>query len=449
MLFLPRSPRGTWLLAGAVWLAACAGWWWALPPAPRAVMRFPENAQLLGIGPDAVSALVLLPHSCHVGVFSESGFDLAIVNCSTGQREATLLSDCGMTSAGGFSRDRRHWLLHGGSYREIIRSDLVDHKLERIPNGPIESDVMEPLRYSDGLRYRVMMNRKEGGRLLVWDLDQNREIAIEPPVRMPFAFSSDDRFLVAVSRDEWSIRVIELPSGQTVRKLNDIGDERIDRVCVNSDGTVVSALIIVNRGSIVWWDAKGKHEFDIGIMTDSFISADGQELIGTFASPVGIDLQVRDTATGAVRLSVPSEFIKSTGLISDDGRIALATKRQPRGWTMIDDWIQRFSIPINVKKTGECHFGEFFDLETGRSLGSLEGKVTYRYCGMEPEPPPPFHWISGISAVAVESLDEPNTWYIWDLPKSKSLTWFAVGAANLALPLALFARRRVRKLRAA
>jgi hypothetical protein len=29
MPLFPRSRRGTWLLAGAVWLAACAGLWWA------------------------------------------------------------------------------------------------------------------------------------------------------------------------------------------------------------------------------------------------------------------------------------------------------------------------------------------------------------------------------------------------------------------------------------
>jgi hypothetical protein len=38
---------------------------------------------------------------------------------------------------------------------------------------------------------------------------------------------------------------------------------------------------------------------------------------------------------------------------------------------------------------------------------------------------------------------------VWDIPPRKSLPWFAVGAAFLALPIALLARRRVRRLRGA
>ena len=38
---------------------------------------------------------------------------------------------------------------------------------------------------------------------------------------------------------------------------------------------------------------------------------------------------------------------------------------------------------------------------------------------------------------------------LWDIPPRKSLTWFAAGAALLALPIALVAWRRTRKLRAA
>jgi WD40 repeat protein len=47
--------------------------------------------------------------------------------------------------------------------------------------------------------------------------------------------------------------------------------------------------------------------------------------------------------------------------------------------------------------------------------------------------------------------EEGNTirlWF-WDLPPRKSLIWFAAGAAILALPIALVAWRRTRKLRAA
>jgi hypothetical protein len=36
---------------------------------------------------------------------------------------------------------------------------------------------------------------------------------------------------------------------------------------------------------------------------------------------------------------------------------------------------------------------------------------------------------------------------VWDIPPRKSLKWFAAGAALIALPLVLTARRWVRRLR--
>jgi hypothetical protein len=43
MPLVPRSRRGTWLLAGVVWLGACAMWWWMLPVVPRAVLQLPQT----------------------------------------------------------------------------------------------------------------------------------------------------------------------------------------------------------------------------------------------------------------------------------------------------------------------------------------------------------------------------------------------------------------------
>src|SRR5439155_15280875 len=58
MPLLPRSRRGTWLLAAAVWLAACAGLWWALPVLPRGEFRLPKGAELVSLGPGFATALV-------------------------------------------------------------------------------------------------------------------------------------------------------------------------------------------------------------------------------------------------------------------------------------------------------------------------------------------------------------------------------------------------------
>src|SRR4051794_36624212 len=36
MRLLPRTRRGTWLLAVLVWAVGCTALWWAVPPRPRA-----------------------------------------------------------------------------------------------------------------------------------------------------------------------------------------------------------------------------------------------------------------------------------------------------------------------------------------------------------------------------------------------------------------------------
>src|SRR4051812_33535968 len=61
MRVLPRSPRGTWLLAAAVWLAGSAALWWALPYRPRAVWATGEPAALVGFVPGSSVLLTCSP----------------------------------------------------------------------------------------------------------------------------------------------------------------------------------------------------------------------------------------------------------------------------------------------------------------------------------------------------------------------------------------------------
>src|SRR4051794_9898748 len=51
MRILPRTPRGTWLLAGLVWLAGCAILWRVLPVRPRAEWPDTGVKQLVGFAP--------------------------------------------------------------------------------------------------------------------------------------------------------------------------------------------------------------------------------------------------------------------------------------------------------------------------------------------------------------------------------------------------------------
>jgi hypothetical protein len=59
MRLLPRTPRGTWLLAGLAWAAAWAALWWALPVRPRVEWQAPCSSQLIGFLGDGRTLVTL------------------------------------------------------------------------------------------------------------------------------------------------------------------------------------------------------------------------------------------------------------------------------------------------------------------------------------------------------------------------------------------------------
>src|SRR4051794_5849467 len=52
MRLLPRTPRGTWALAAAVWLAGCAAIWAVLPGVPRVVIPYADAGMPNGFTAD-------------------------------------------------------------------------------------------------------------------------------------------------------------------------------------------------------------------------------------------------------------------------------------------------------------------------------------------------------------------------------------------------------------
>ena len=63
---VPRSRRGTWLLAGAVWLAACTGWWWVLPVEPREKWYASQPSRLVGLLADGTLATYDDPNNANL-----------------------------------------------------------------------------------------------------------------------------------------------------------------------------------------------------------------------------------------------------------------------------------------------------------------------------------------------------------------------------------------------
>src|SRR5262245_40372255 len=59
MRLLPRTARGTWLLAALAWLAVCALAWAVLPPWPRAVWAVSGETEVIGFLPGTRTLVTL------------------------------------------------------------------------------------------------------------------------------------------------------------------------------------------------------------------------------------------------------------------------------------------------------------------------------------------------------------------------------------------------------
>jgi WD40 repeat protein len=88
-----------------------------------------------------------------------------------------------------------------------------------------------------------------------------------------------------------------------------------------------------------------------------------------------------------------------------------------------------------------------FDVRTGEHLVEIPSVSEEIVEGIRPLVS--LDWSPDDKTLATLQSGTLNVWNLWDIPPRKSVTWFAAGAALLALPIAFVARRRVRELRAA
>jgi hypothetical protein len=74
-----------------------------------------------------------------------------------------------------------------------------------------------------------------------------------------------------------------------------------------------------------------------------------------------------------------------------------------------------------------------FDAKTGHEIAQI------------PDSPNNVHWSpDGRTAAFLRNTSAARSVSVWDIPPRKSLTWFAIGAVILALPIAFFAWLRCR-----
>jgi hypothetical protein len=456
MYLLPRSRRGTWLLAGAAWCAACAGLWCGLPVAPDRTIRIDGPLRIIGFSPAFGAAIV--KRSNNDGQFIHEAIELldlvtgkSFLNVSPNAADATLL---------GASADGRVWIFaeSKGSNARFLKVDLSQRTVSRTPV-PIRSNNnwLDMCRVSPDALLVAFFDEKENS-LVLWDTERNDIRGRLPNLFPPYVFSVDGSALAAC-RSAKEIVILGVPSLVQQAALNiPLGCNIYDSPALAGGGRYVAGLAEYEGGAapfdryLVCWEVASGAEIIREKLADVAGSGAQREIRFSGASRMLLlvpnepasddfrcfDMQTRKRLIGLDGVDVGGRQLSPNGRVlaasayRADSALLRWTRRLGLSWLAGSDW----SVLL-------------YDLTTGKRLGPelATGRLGLAINnGFDTVYPV---WSADSTAIATENARDASIIDIWDIPPRRPLTWFATGAALLALPIAFFARRRVRKLRAA
>jgi WD40 repeat protein len=458
MPLLPRTRRGTWLLAGAVWVAACAGLWWVLPVAPRAVIPVDEGVREFNFSPDGKC---LVTHGFQRTENAYQSFVPSCFNiwdCNTGEHVAGPIEVSGALL--GISPDRRWWCLQdkGANGKHIQLFDVVNRRFEILD--AIEH-LNEWIRESFTSDSRLLLTEEianDHEALVIWDLHQHRIIGRLPDARLPAELSPDGRLLAVTASqadDEPVIRILDRASLQPLKTLSGRVGDKFRTIAFTSDSEHLIATFgertrradgglgdVSNESGLRCWQiSSGAERFKIQNLLDRFAFARStQSILTRHYDDPSHRIDSRDFATGGIRqIALPGTVTLSFGnecLSPDGGSLVLQNSSEPP--EILQRLLRSLGLSSWLESDDTRHdYCSIFDTNYGHLLGqfagwnacwSPDGKVIGAFSG------------TGYPAEGIA---------LWDIPPRKSLTWFTAGAAVFALPIAMIARRRIRKLRAA
>ncbi|HTK73892.1 MAG TPA: hypothetical protein VL371_01470 [Gemmataceae bacterium] len=459
---LLRSPRGTWLLAGAVWLAGCGALWSVLPYRPRAAWATEEPAVVHGFIPGTAVVLTSTPWSPKI--FDAQGpviGPLLARDAATGEvrewfpdNERLTLVDPGV--------DGRHVLVGrvlGGRAR-LFLLDAADGKVvAELPRGgpraenpgdlPPDVDEQFAAFRPDGRRV-VYADRVGDERWLrVWDVETRQETAGLRDAAPPAAWSPDGRSLAYIpqGQKEAAVGVWELGTGLT-RALgpSPSPDLRPEQLHFSSNGqTVVSVLRRIEE--VLFRDPRDTHEvmaWDVGsgmktlqrqAHRAAFPAQTPWFAIENWDRPEGTCVHRYDYAGGALRdRFVLSEIMgpEWVGLSPDGGLVLRHDTIDNPIFEFLDLRLLQGALGTNVRpvvwETGSGRLRHVLPMAIDPDVDSPAGHA----------------WSADGTFLAIAGEDELT---VWDIPPRRSLKWFMAGAALFALPPFVIARRRVRRLR--
>jgi hypothetical protein len=465
MRLLPRSAKGTWLLAMALWVGLCIGGWNVMPIVPRGTLRLPSDSYLLCFGPNAETALVLRYVLPVAGVIVDH-HSLEVYSTSSENPKEILLQNCGFIQLVGKSADGQTLLLRETDvpHPRLFQIDLPLWSIHPLRADMTDASTAQWKPAVPDHQFRVTRDDATKS-LVLWDIMRERRHAVLTGLNPPFAFSADGRWFVAGSGDEPinRISVIDLTTLATRRTLmlplESPPIEWLRDVALTADGSYAIAEVIGPQ------ESPGKTLcMNVATGTGCFCGAAGP--CGVCGIPVGQhslvsessawsqdvpQLQCFDLDSGTIKWTVPTENRTPWELSPDGQTLALWVVERRLGF--FEFLADRTGIgrPFSPKeRIGPA----FYDAGTGRFLGALPTTAHRFLDGHSARwSSPPMRWAPDGHAVAIGHLfvssDRPNwgEWVVWDYPPRKPPSCFALAAGILALPIAWVARRRVRRLR--
>jgi WD40 repeat protein len=427
MRLLPRSPAGTWALAGVTWLSLSVAAWWLLPPQPRAEwhnvppvawarVRLPGSSHTILVPPLASA----VPTHPNMLVFWDS---------ATGQTHE-LFSDEDDLPAFGFSPDGT-WVLLGVDNRLQLRdvaSGATVAELE-VTDRPPEEWRRRYLFTPDGsvLVYSDWVAAHDVVRL--FDLNTRKAAGVVADAEAPLAFADDGRTFAFRAAGE--CRVVEWPGGRVRFRLPDNG---VDRYELSPTGERLIRFQVDNVGQQVecWNLADGKSLWDIATSASTALPGDGKKLFACRYIPdVYPKISLWDTrdgeCLGELSLKAREMFVDvAHGCSPIDGTVAIITiYPEDRLGEWLETWVPWLGYraqPSGVK---------LVDATTGRTMCAIPGG--------EGEP---CFTTDGRGLL----VRQGSMLRLWDLLPRKPWMWIAIAAGMFALPIVLLAWLQGRRL---
>jgi WD40 repeat protein len=351
------------------------------------------------------------------------------------------------------SDDRRFWTLGptGSNDRQARIFDVQNKRIEYPELGPADGYPGGPIS-RDG-QFLVFQVSKTAA--ILWDRHERRACGTIPFVGHALAFSPDARLIAAAGQndDGWSvIRIFDRTSLREISCLRAGEFDDIYQLDFSPDGAFLVATVgdkpsDQSHQPLPWtlrcWEIKSGYErYSIPwVHLRRFAFHPNVSTLLIERDDPRHRLEWCEISTGMIsrRVEVGGGNTGSSmwrlQLAPDGKRIVVdRSSSEPGLFEQLADRL-RVNWPFaSPTRPSECCL---YDVESGESLGVVPAEQA---C-----------WSPDGQTLATPMNSERpfSAIGLWDIPPRKSLTWLAAGAAILALPIALIARRRVRRLRAA